>query len=371
MLSYIIWDANPFFVLGESYHIRYYGLMYVLAYVVGYLILRPMFRKDKATSHLLFPMIWIIVGGELIGARLGHCFFYDSAYYLKHPLEIIQYWKGGVASHGVVIGVLAGLIVFSRYVAKKPLSWSTDRVVIVLALASPLIRIGNLYNSEIYGKPTDCKHGFVYVRDTELGKSVYTGGLHEWVEDLTFQKLPEENEGNAKAKPLLITLKLNSKVSDKIEVQHLVNSSIIPLLSYKVDAGGRESNVFLPDGAGNEINIMQGPKGFEVLVKALAIPKHPTQVYEAFLYFSLFLLLLYLYVRKGAFAKPGLLTGVFLFYLFFSRFMIEFFKQNQVAAEQSMRVNIGQLLSIPCIVAGLILVYLSMTGKTRKLLKKY
>ncbi|HNX66076.1 MAG TPA: prolipoprotein diacylglyceryl transferase [Bacteroidales bacterium] len=252
----IPWDVKPEIfsatVFGHVFAIRWYGLLFASGFVFGYYIIRKMFRNEGLPDELLDKLTVYTAIGTILGARLGHCFFYEPQYYLGHPLEIIKIWKGGLASHGAAIGILLALWLFGRN-EKRTFLWTIDRVVIVVALAGCLIRLGNLFNSEIYGVETTLPWGFVFLQ-----------------------------------------------------------------------AGER-------------------------------VPKHPTQIYEALAYLITFFVLLRIYWKtKGKFT-PGLTFGLFLIMVFTFRFFVEFVKEEQVSFEKGMSLNMGQLLSIPFVMAGIIL----------------
>ena len=162
-LLVVTWNPDPeIFSLG-SFAVRWYGVLFALGFVFGYLILQRMFKKEGVPIKLLDSLTTYMIVGTLIGARLGHCLFYEPAYYLSNPVKILYVWEGGLASHGAAIGIILSLIIFS-IVKKRPFLWVIDRVVIVVALAGCLIRLGNLMNSEIYGHVTDLPWGFLFLR---------------------------------------------------------------------------------------------------------------------------------------------------------------------------------------------------------------
>ena len=250
LLNSIIWDVNPeIFSIGQ-FAVRWYGLLFASGFVFGYFIMGNIFKREKVPPKMLDTLTTYMVVGTVVGARLGHCFFYEPAYYLADPIKILKVWEGGLASHGAAIGILIALWLFARK-AKRPYIWILDRIVIVVALAGFFIRMGNLMNSEIYGVQTSLPWGFIFVR---------------WHE---------------------------------------------------------------------------------------TVPKHPTQIYEGLSYLAIFAVLYLLYRKKGTSLKPGLLFGFFLVVLFLMRFLIEFIKEPQVGFEESMALNMGQLLSIPFILAGI------------------
>lgn len=174
MLSlFINWDVSPELLNIGGVSIRYYGLLFALAFVFGYKVEEKMFKAEGLPMKWL-DKLWIYVAiATIIGARLGHCIFYDWAYYSEHPLEMIlpvQFtpefkFTGyqGLASHGAAIGIIAGLWYYSRKVSKKSIFWILDRAVIPIALAGFFIRMGNLMNSEIIGVQTTVPWGFCFV----------------------------------------------------------------------------------------------------------------------------------------------------------------------------------------------------------------
>ncbi|MDK2977964.1 MAG: phosphatidylglycerol---prolipoprotein diacylglyceryl transferase [Bacteroidales bacterium] len=167
ILNSITWDVNPDIVSFWVFTIRYYGVLFASAFFFGYLIMQKIFKKEGLTVELLDKLTVYVALGTIIGARLGHCLFYDPSYYLSNPIEILKIWRGGLASHGAAIGILIALYYFSKK-NKKPYLWTLDRIVIVVALAGFFIRMGNLMNSEIYGIPTNLPWGFIFVRRGEV-----------------------------------------------------------------------------------------------------------------------------------------------------------------------------------------------------------
>lgn len=163
IFNYINWNADPeiFTIFGRE--IRWYGLLFATSFMVSYYILLKIFKKEGIKQDILDKLTMYVFIGTLLGARLGHCLFYEPAFYLKHPLEILYVWKGGLASHGAAIGITLSLYLFARK-QKKTFLWVFDRITMVVPLAGAFVRLGNLMNSEIVGKPTDLPWGFVFKR---------------------------------------------------------------------------------------------------------------------------------------------------------------------------------------------------------------
>ncbi|HON19086.1 MAG TPA: prolipoprotein diacylglyceryl transferase [Salinivirgaceae bacterium] len=162
----IIWNVDPeIFALGP-FSVRYYGLLFALAFVFGYIIMKRYFAMDKLPIERLDMLTTYVFIGTLVGARLGHCFFYEPDFYLQNPVEILKVWHGGLASHGAAIGIILALYFYSRK-TKIPLLKILDRVVIVVALGGFFIRMGNFFNSEIYGYNTSMPWGVIFAQKGE------------------------------------------------------------------------------------------------------------------------------------------------------------------------------------------------------------
>lgn len=168
MLDFIIWNADPVLLNFGPFQVRWYGLAFAIGFFIGYKIVERMFRHEGAPERWLGILLAYLIAGTIIGARLGHVFFYEWEYYKHHLTDIPKIWEGGLASHGGTIAIIIAMFIFSWTVSKKPASWVFDKVVIPIALVGGLIRLGNLMNSEIYGDVTDLPWGFVFVSRGEM-----------------------------------------------------------------------------------------------------------------------------------------------------------------------------------------------------------
>jgi len=167
ILNYIIWNPNPeIFELAipgvGTIAPRWYGLLFAMGFVVGYIIMLKIFKKERIPVKVLDQLATYMIIATIIGARLGHVLFYEPAEYLKNPIEILMVWKGGLASHGAGIAIIIALLLFSKR-NNKPFIWIFDRISIVVAMAGFFIRSGNLMNSEIYGIETTMPWGFKFI----------------------------------------------------------------------------------------------------------------------------------------------------------------------------------------------------------------
>lgn len=162
----IVWDVDPVLFSIGSLEVRYYGLTWAMAIGFGLYLFTKFCRHEGLREELADSAFWYISLGTIIGARLGHCLFYDFDYYICHPLEILNTRQGGMASHGAALGMIVGLWLFARK-NRMPYLWGLDRVAIAATIGGAFVRFGNLMNSEIYGEPTDLPWGFVFARNGE------------------------------------------------------------------------------------------------------------------------------------------------------------------------------------------------------------
>jgi phosphatidylglycerol---prolipoprotein diacylglyceryl transferase len=361
-IGYVIWDTRPQLIDFGSFEIRYYSLLFALGFVTGYIILSRIFKKKGLSQELLDRLTVYMVLSTIVGARLGHCLFYEFPYYSHHPLEIILPFRGkmgtdfeftgyqGLASHGAAIGIIAGILLFARK-TKSSFLWTMDMIVMVTALAGCFIRLGNLMNSEIYGNPTKSTHGFVFTHDlTRLLTEKYPGT----VDYVDYEKIKEVPVSPAKSVPVQMNVHFNRKIRDEKSVNEF-GKVFLPadLRRYNFD------NNILPPGTDSvSFDISQKNKLFVLSARIDAVPRYPTQIYEAMSYLFIFFLLLLIYYKLDIRLREGFIFGMFLFLVFSARFFIEFIKQNQESFEDSLALNMGQILSIPLVVGGLVLIFL-------------
>lgn len=264
LLNFIPWSPSPVIFSLGSFEIRYYSLFFALGFILGYMIVYRLVVKEKENPKILDQFLIYVVVGTVLGARLGHCFFYDWAYFSQHPLEIllpVQFeptfqFTGyrGLASHGGALGIIIALILLARK-QKKSVFWYLDKLAVVVPLAGMFIRLGNLMNSEIVGDPSNLPWAFQF-------------------------KLMDPSEG------------------DPME------------------------------------------------------PRHPTQLYEAISYLMIFGFMFWYYAKRFGKVMHGHIFGIFFALLFIARFFLEYTKLNEGIAEDAV-LNIGQLLSIPFVIAGI------------------
>lgn len=270
-LDFITWTASPNLYDGFV-TVRWYGLMFAIGFLFGYEVVYRIFKHEGAPEKWLGSFFIYVVVATIVGARLGHVFFYDWAYYKDHLGEIFKVWEGGLASHGGTAGILLAVWLFSKWVTKRPMLWTLDRLVVPVGLVAALIRIGNLMNHEIYGGPTDLPWAFCFVQN-----------VHQW---------------------------------------------------------------------------MQGAE------PVFTAPSHPTQIYEAICYLITCAVCMWMYWKRNAQEREGLIFGVFMLGIFVPRFLIEFIKNVQepweIAMRQSWGIDQGQLLSLPFIILGVWLIVRAM-----------
>ncbi len=166
-LASIVWDVDPILVHLGSLEIRWYGLMWGLGFMIAYEMVSRLFRKENYPEDWADKLFIYSILSTIIGARLGHCLFYEWDFYGAHPIEILKVWKGGLASHGGVFAIILTLVYYSKKVTHKSVWWLFDRMIPAVAVVCACIRFGNLMNSEIFGFPTDMPWGFQFVNSRE------------------------------------------------------------------------------------------------------------------------------------------------------------------------------------------------------------
>lgn len=169
-LLYIHWNIDPVILNIGPAGLRWYSLLFVSGFIFGWYIMRSFMRKEGINEAVLDPLLYTMLIAVIVGARIGHCAFYQPSYYFgswQGFLEVFQPWKGGLASHGGAIGILLGLWWYVNKYGKKnnfDYLWIVDRLVIIICFAGACIRLGNFFNSEIYGYNTTLPWGIIFDR---------------------------------------------------------------------------------------------------------------------------------------------------------------------------------------------------------------
>ena len=293
----IVWNPNEGIDLG-FFVIRFYSLMWVAAFGLGWYIMKAIFIRENETLDKLDSLFIWTVFATMLGARLGHVIFYQPELFQQDPLSIFLPFRtvpsfqfsgfAGLASHGAAISIILVMVYFSKKIMKRPILWVLDRIVIPVACGAIFVRLGNFFNSEIYGHKTtsDAFYGVKFVREEEYWN------IHNLAQ---------------------ITGSNNEKEAYNL-IQH-------------------------------------DPKFIDVLNE---IPyRHPSQLYEAFGYVFVFLILYYAYWKTDLRNKEGFIFGLFLVLLWPVRFVVEYVKESQGGFESSLGLfTTGQWLSIPFILIG-------------------
>jgi phosphatidylglycerol:prolipoprotein diacylglycerol transferase len=370
-LLYIVWDPDPelFTVFGIS--VRWYGLLFALGFLIGQQIMFFMYRKEGKPVQDVETLTIFMVIATIVGARLGHVFFYEPEKYLSDPIEILNIRGGGLASHGAAIGILIAIYLFVNYLIrfhkgkpeikkrKRPgqsYLWVVDKVVIVTAFIGTLIRIGNFMNSEIIGEPSGSDYGVVYGHWLEDVADYYGKGNITAAE--TTKASPKGPAANYEA-PVLLELEFKRGI-DTAYVSNFIQNTL-----HQAVVNGPRTERFFDQPADEPLpyTLQQRSGVVKANVYVNGIPRHPTQLYEASSYLFIFLLLYLIWYRHKENTPEGLLFGIFMVTLWSFRFMWEFMKENQVAFEENMALNIGQWLSIPLILVGVFFIIYSLRNR--------
>jgi len=345
ILSYLIWNGSPELyeigsILGsDPIILRWYGLFFALGFLITQQILYYIFKKEGKPEKDVDTLTIYMVVATIIGARLGHVIFYEPDRYLDHPLRIFNVMEGGLASHGATIAILLALWIYAR--KKKPAQnylQTLDRIVILVALASSLIRVGNFFNSEIIGKPTDKSWGVVFVNrlTNHLEKNPN-------VEIVQYTKSDRTEETAESDKPVNLYIFFKPGVTEG-QADYLLADDVNAQLS-------GDMSEFFRGGLTYSIQKLENGR-YAARARIIGIARHPAQLYESLSHLALFILLYALWIYYKRDLPDGRLLGIFLMFCFGSRFLLEFLKENQVSFENNMPLNMGQILSIPLILAG-------------------
>jgi len=350
ILSYIVWNASPDIFtlpipfLDTKLTLRWYGLLFALGFLISQQILYYIFRKEGKPEKDVDTLTIYMVVSTVIGARLGHVLFYEPERYLSNPIDILKIWEGGLASHGAAVGILFALWLYGRKKNHGQNYLQTlDRIVILVALTGALIRFGNFMNSEIIGKPTQSDLGVVFARNvTEVLKS--DGN----VKDVSYVQYDSaSNEAGYRPVKILLAFEQGHTSTYEEYAQYAegrVNSylSYNPYVSEHINQTGSVDYKLSQDETGK----------FFAIINTFAIPRHPAQLYESISCILLFAFLLWIWNNHKEKLAPGRIFGIFMIILWSLRFAYEFLKENQVDFENSLPLNMGQILSIPLALFG-------------------
>lgn len=163
----ITWNVSPDILSLGPITLRWYGLLFAIAFIFGLRAVERTFLNEKVPQEHVDRLFLYVIVGTIGGARLGHCLFYEPEIYLADPIRILKVWEGGLASHGAAVGIFTALWIYAKRYKMKWL-WMADRVTLAVASSGLFIRLGNLFNSEILGKPGDVPWSFVFVRIDQI-----------------------------------------------------------------------------------------------------------------------------------------------------------------------------------------------------------
>ena len=363
MLQYIIWDVSPEIFRIGWFAVRWYGLLFALSFLLGYNLIARIFKwEDKPERDLEWLFILTIIC-TVVGARLGHVIFYDLKDYLKNPISIFKVWEGGLASHGAAIALIIGIYIYARKRPGQSFWWVIDRLVIAVAIGGALIRTGNLMNSEIIGKPVDLPFAvaFTHSLDAHLENVQGSGFAYS-----TKKALPT-SDTTVKGivyKPMEVKLYFDKhKKASAESVKGFIEADLTNLLT--MGQGQEVNKHYATLGKSFATKITENDRYVMAVINVYAIPRHAGQFYEAISCIFLFGLLFLVYIRQKERTPEGQLFGIFMIVCFGLRFCFEFLKENQVSFEDSLSFNMGQILSIPAVLVGIVALVLSLTRKPK------
>lgn len=357
-LSYIIWTVDPaiFHLPFTDYAPRWYGILFALGFVISQQILLKIFKKEGRPEKDIDRLFGYMLAATIVGARLGHCLFYDPDRYLSNPIEILKVWEGGLASHGGALGIILALYLYQRKYNYK-LLWLLDRMVIVVALTGALIRTGNLFNSEMEGTLTQSNVGVVYARATH-DALLYN---EEIIESVSIEKGGEMPSTSAGMVPLTATITYKEGVAFDIKEKNYVENQLNYALRRYAEI---QEHVEFGDGPLVYKNYEK--EGRQVVeIAAVGKVRHAAQLYEATYCLLLMAILFWFWYKKRESLPRGFNFAFFMILLWSLRFVDEFFKMNQVDFEENMTLNMGQILSIPLTLVGIVVMIVIFRKEAR------
>lgn len=384
-LNYIVWDLDPEIFSIGSWEMRWYGLLWAIGFLIGQQVMFYIYRKENKPERDVEALTIIMVVATILGARLGHVLFYEPGKYLSNPVSILKIWEGGLASHGAAIGILLAIYVFVNYVIridfgtfevkkrKRPgqnYLWVVDRLVIVVALIGSLIRLGNFANSEIVGIESNSDYGVVFARDASQILKIYSQGAVDEIEASKVEgavmpgsesPVLADVSGAHAAHPVKLEISFVRGVSQE-DAKTIIENDFTRAFR---QSDRLQEDMRLPEG-GLQYTLSQNRGIVTAEIMAEGIPRHPAQLYEAVSSMLIFLGLFMLWKRRKENTPPGFIFGIFLIVLFGLRFIYEFLKENQVDFEDKLSLNMGQILSIPLVLAGIIILIRSFQHKQAK-----
>ncbi len=367
ILNYIIWNGSPEIFSFNSFALRWYGLFFALGFLISQQILYYIHKQEGKPEKDVDTLTIYMVIATIIGARLGHILFYQPEVIWERPLSIFLPFElnpfrftglQGLASHGGAIGILFALWLYSR--KNKPgqsYLQVVDRIVILVALTGALIRLGNFFNSEIIGKPTNAAYGIVFVSkftESITDRRVDRDNILQAVVYKRNDSIPMGSNGRI---PLNIYLLFKQGVS-QTQAENFASFTARNILSNSLyeffDAAGQNTDIQVSS---------TDDKAFAARISTFGISRHAAQLYESISCVILFVFLFRIWYREKNNLPPGRLLGIFLIWCFGLRFVFEFLKENQEEFENHLLLNMGQILSIPLVLAGIVILYLSYRRK--------
>jgi phosphatidylglycerol:prolipoprotein diacylglycerol transferase len=364
--SFIIWNASPEIFGYGQIALRWYGLLFALGFLVSQQILYYMHKKEGKPEREVDTLTIVMVVATILGARLGHVIFYQPEIIWEDPLGILLPFEfspkfrfiglQGLASHGGALAIFLALWLYAR---KRKLTYLhvLDRIAILVALTGAFIRMGNYFNSEIIGKPTDIPSAVVFtsrLTETITNKNVE----RNLIEEMSIKRSTEQDSLNTVGHvPLTIYLFFKPDVGEA-DMRYYLENRLKNFLAnldehFYIDTNAPLGFQFLKQDSGS----------LAVKVPIVGIARHPAQLYESISCVFLFLLLFWIWKKHNGNPPEGRIFGIFMVALWSLRFSYEFLKENQVPFENSLPLNMGQILSIPLFIAGVIILVRSYNQK--------
>lgn len=388
-ISPLIWNYGPEFFKIGSFSVKWYSLLFALSFVIGRQIGIYIFTREGKNIANVDTILTYMMLGTTLGARLGHVIFYQWDYFSKHPLEILLPFKfeptfkftgySGLASHGAFVGLLLASFLYCfaqldiklspfrfKFTIKKKQSldhnflWLADRIVIIVALAGCLIRIGNFMNSEIYGKPTDSNFSVIFVRDT-VNRIMSNGNF---IEKISVIPNDVDVQHSGIYRPITLQIKFKRGATEEDYLKYFLERKVKSILSRGPYT--TKENIHELEHTPLEYTLTKANGTFVANVHTLGVARHPSQLYESFTCILVLLILLGIWGRKKEKTRHGSLIGLFLILVFTMRIFHEMLKEGEIVCSTKWGViTDGQALSIPVVIIGLIFYFWTFKEKRK------
>ena len=365
--SSYLWDPDIYLYEGDIFSVRWYSVLFILGFIIGRFLVVGAYKREKKYDTTVDLQMLYMVFGILIGSRIGHVIFYEPEILSRGIIEVLSFWKGGLASHGAAIGILSGMAIYSFKVVVNDFRIKIkdrlrrgynylqvmDRMIIAVAIGCSLIRMGNFVNSETIGLQTQSSYGVLFVNPTEERIK----NQLPFVKKVSFE---ETGKFYKNGQPFLNTkIFFDNEEYKETRIKNSIKKSLNYLHPQNVYSN---STVINPYKDEVKYQFKRNNSDFYMEYETVGVYRHPAQLYESLTYLIIGIIMFIILKKYQLNLRHGSLLAFFFISAFLGRFILEYFKENQINNELyklnnllGLNLNLGQLLSIPFVVFGVYL----------------